>query len=57
MKKVLGYALALYVAALLVSWAVDLLRQALPVLIPVGLVGLGIVAYVRIRKFNDSSKY
>jgi hypothetical protein len=57
MKKVLGYALYFYIAALLVSWGVGLLRQALPVLIPVGLVALGIVVYARIRRYKNSTKY
>ena len=57
MKKLLSAALMLYVAALLVSWSVGLIRQALPVIVPCGIVAVGIIVYLRIKKYNDSNKY
>ena len=57
MKKIVGYALAFYVGALLVSWGVGLLRQALPVLIPLGIAVLIGVVIAKIRQYNRNNRY
>jgi len=55
MKKVLGYALAFYVGAILVNMAVGLLRQSLPILIPIGVAVIALTIYIRLRKFRDQN--
>jgi len=57
MNKVVSYALAFCAAAFLLHWGAGMLREALPVLIPVGLAILAVVVYVRIRKHNDRNRY
>jgi len=57
MNKLLSAALAFCAAAFLLNWGAGLLREALPVLIPVGLAVIAGVVYYRLKKYRDQNRY
>jgi hypothetical protein len=57
MNKVVSYSLSFLAAAMLLSWGASLIRASLPVLVPVGLLILGVVVYARIKKHQNQNRY